>query len=137
MMANQKPELGLFDVLEAELRKSKEPLDCATLFERPSVREHAATVNRVSDYLGNLWRKGLVLRLPAPRLEGTKARWLYMWKDKGPKKKAPVDLSQAIAYDENVDRLLGKPSIEVSEDGKTISITTPYCTITVQQTDHE
>lgn len=128
-------ERGLFQVLENELRKAKKPLDCASLFEKSSVREHAATVNRVSDYLGNMWRKGQVLRLPAPRLEGTKARWLYVWKEKGPKKETPVDMSKAIAYDPVLDGVLNKPSLKVSEDGRIVIITTPYCVITVEQHD--
>jgi hypothetical protein len=131
-MTNQKSEVGLYEVLEAELRKSNEPLDCATLFERPSVREHAATINRVSDYLGNFWRKGLVLRLPAPRLEGTKARWMYVWKDKGPKKRPKPDMSQAIEYTPQLDKLISKPNLDISDDGKTINIVTPYLTITIQ-----
>lgn len=110
-------ERGLFQVLEQELRKAKQPLDCATLFDRPQLRAHAATVNRVSDYLGNLWRKGLVLRLPAEKLEGTKARWLYVWKDKGPKKPPEYDMSKAVAYDAVLEGVLNKPTIEVSPMG--------------------
>lgn len=71
-------EDGLFGALETELKKAKEPLDCVALFEKSSIRAHEATANRVSDYLGNMWRKGLVLRLPAPRLEGARSRWLYV-----------------------------------------------------------
>jgi hypothetical protein len=130
---NARNEHGLFGALETELRKAKEPLDCATLFEAASVREHANTVNRVSDYLGNLWRKGLVLRLPAPRLEGTRARWLYVWKDKGPKKKPPVDMTKAIAFDERVDSLLNRPGMQITEEGDTVVITLPAITITIKQ----
>lgn len=45
---------GLYGALEEVLKKAKEPLDCATLFEMPAIAEHATTVNRVSDYLGNM-----------------------------------------------------------------------------------
>lgn len=130
---NIRSEQGLFGALEAELRRAKEPLDCATLFDRPDVREHAATVNRVSDYLGNMWRKGQVLRLPAPRLEGTRARWLYMWKDRGPKKKQPVDLTQAIEYNPAVEAVLNRPNMQVTEEGDTVVITLQHITITIKQ----
>ena len=60
-------ETGLFPALEAALKAASEPLDCQTLFDMPEIREHAALANRVSDYLGGLWRKGLVVRLPHPR----------------------------------------------------------------------
>lgn len=107
----EKSEQGLFDVLEAELRRAKEPMDCNELFELASVREHAATVNRVSDYLGNLWRKGKVLRLPAPRLEGIKSRWLYVWKDKRPKKggETAIDGSYRVRLDDRQDHQSPQP----------------------------
>lgn len=129
---NQRTEQGLFGALEAELRKAKEPLDCATLFDRPRVREHAQTVNRVSDYLGNMWRKGQVLRLPAPKLDNTRARWMYVWKERAPKK-AVVDMSQAIEYDSRVETLLTRANLEVTEEGDTVVITLPAITITIKQ----
>jgi hypothetical protein len=126
----EKTEVGLFDVLEDELKKSHpEPLDCATLFERQSVRDHAATVNRVSDYLGNMWRKGLVLRVPAPKLEGTKARWMYM----GPKKRPAPDMSKAVAFDHALDNILSKPGLDISDDGRTLMINLPELVITIQR----
>ncbi len=130
---NIRNEQGLFGALERELRKAEEPLDCATLFDAPGVREHAATVNRVSDYLGNLWRKGLVLRLPAPQLENSRARWLYLWKDKGPKKKPVFDLSKAIEFSEGVDSVLNRPNMSVTEEGDSVVITLPAITITIKQ----
>ena len=127
-------ESGLFGALEAELRKAKDPVDCATLFDRTSIKAHAESVNRVSDYLGNLWRKGLVLRLPAPRSEGTKARWLYVWKDKGPRKKPPMpELSEAIEYNDTVNTLINRPNMQISEEGDAVVITLQYITITIKQ----
>jgi hypothetical protein len=125
-------EHGLFGALEAELKAAKDPLDCATLFDRPAVRKHAETVNRVSDYLGNLWRKGLVLRLPAPRLEGTRARWLYVWKKQSTKKAVP-DMSQAIAFDEQVESVLTRANLEITEEDGTVVITLPSLTITIRK----
>ncbi len=123
-------EHGLFGALETELKKAKEPMDCAALFERASVREHAATVNRVSDYLGNLWRKGMVLRLPAPRLEGTRARWLYVWKGR---KAVKPDVTQAIEFSPAVQSVLERPNISVTEEGELIVITLPAVTLTIKQ----
>ena len=130
---NIRNEQGLFGALETKLRKAKEPLDCATLFDLGAVREHAATINRVSDYLGNLWRKGLVLRLPAPRLEGTRARWLYIWKNKGPAKKTTPDLDQAIEFSPVVANVLNRPNMEITEEGDTVVITLSSITITIKQ----
>ena len=53
-------EEGLYKALEKALRNAKDPMDCVQLFDLPEVKEHAASANRVSDYLGNLWRRGEV-----------------------------------------------------------------------------
>lgn len=129
-------EDGLFGALEAELKKAKEPLDCATLFERAAIREHAASVNRVSDYLGNMWRKGQVLRLPAPKGEGTRARWMYVWKPKVVKKMTIEDaasVAQAAAPSGGV-RIYSRPHIEITEEGSSIVITLPELSITIRKT---
>ena len=130
---NQKSEQGLFQVLEEILRDADDALDCATIFDMPGVRDYAATVNRVSDYLGNLWRKGLVLRVPAPKLDGTKARWMYVWKDKGPKKRLKADMTRAVEFNHSLDRIIGIPNLDISDDGKTISIVLPELLITIQR----
>ncbi len=130
---NARNEQGLFGALKAELQRAREPLSSADLYDIPSIRDFAETVNRVSDYLGHMWRKGEVLRLPAPRQEGTRARWLYVWKNKVPPKKKPVDLSQAIEFDPTVGALLNRPNMSVTEEGDTVVITLPAITITIKQ----
>ena len=127
-------EDGLFGALEAELKAATEPLDCATLFDRASIREHAASVNRVSDYLGNMWRKGLILRLPAPKDDRTRARWLYLWKPLAVKKKPSLAESVEAAVDfGSVKTLLGRPNIEITDEGDSIVITLPNFSVTVKK----
>lgn len=127
------PNATLFTALEEVLREADEPLDCATIFDMPIIREHATTVNRVSDYLGNMWRKGQVLRLPAPRLEGTRARWLYVWKNKAKVDRKKLPLDNAIEFDGRVNSFLSRPSLEITEEGGTVVITLPNLTITIKQ----
>lgn len=124
---------GLYGALEEALRKSKEPLECATLFDMPSVREHAETVNRVSDYLGNMWRKGQVLRLPAPKLDGTRARWMYMMKPVV-KIKPVIDMAKAVEFNPRVGALVTRPHLEITEEGNAIVITMRNLSITIKQT---
>jgi hypothetical protein len=123
-------EDGLFGALEAELKKAKQPMDCNELFDKASIRAHAANANRVSDYLGNMWRKGLVLRLPAPKGDGTRARWLYVWKNRPPPPRPTIE--DAKAY-EAVKSLFSKPNIEISEEGDVVTITLPSWSITIRQ----
>lgn len=111
-------EDGLFPALEAVLKAAKEPLDCQALYDMPSIREHAASVNRVSDYLGGLWRKGKVVRLPAPKTDNSRSRWAYQWKGgKGPK------LHEAVEYTPRI--LADRPSMLITETGNKVTIELP------------
>lgn len=128
----QKSEEGLFDVLEKILRNAKEPLDCVEIYEKSmDVRNRAANPNRVSDYLGNMWRKGQLLRLPAPRGEGKRARWLYAWKGRPPQPKP--DVSKATAFDAAMQTILDKPDLHIEENGRVLTITLPGIRVTIQQ----
>jgi len=84
----------LYDALEEVLKVSKEPQTCVDLYANPLINKIAESSNRVSDYLGNMWRAGEVLRYPAPPHSGSAARWAYAVKPKMKKKHAfgePVD----------------------------------------------
>lgn len=119
-------EEGLYKVLEKHLRGASEPMDCVRLFDIPEVREHAASANRVSDYLGNLWRRGVVLRVPS---DGTsKARWAYQWVENKLMPK-PAEAAQPYAPRLLVDR----PTVVITEEGTTIQLEFPNLTILVKQ----
>jgi len=124
---------GLYEALEAALKQSDEALDCNALFDMPSIRAHARTVNRVSDYLGNMWRKGDVIRVPAPPIKGTRARWAYAWKGRVQARIKIKDIAKGAEFSAGkVGTLLSRPSLEITEEGKNIVITTPHCTITIK-----
>ena len=120
-------ETGLFPALEAALRAASEPLDCQALFDMPSIKEHAASVTRVSDYLGGLWRKGLVVRLPAPKEGNSKSRWMYEWKgNRGAKY-----LDGVIEYAPRV--LADRPAVLITEEGNLITLEFPNLVIQIRQ----
>lgn len=125
-------EDGLFPILEEILKNSTEPLDCVTVFDMPEVRKHAATVNRVSDYLGHLWRKGKVVRLPAPKTDNSRARWMYAWKGpRGPKLHAALGIpAGAVEYTPRV--LADRPSVLITEEGSTITLELPNLLIVIR-----
>lgn len=119
-------ELGLFPALEKVLKEADEPLDAQALFDMPSIRAHAASVSRVSDYLGNLWRKGSVLRLPAPKIGSSRSRWLYEWKgSRAPKLYAGEEYTPRILAD--------RPSCLVTEEGNVITLEFPNLIISIRQ----
>lgn len=120
-------ESGLFPALEAVLKASNKPMDCQALYDVPSVREHAASVNRVSDYLGGLWRKGLVVRLPAPKDSNNRSRWMYEWKGhKGPKLH-----THALEYTPKI--LADRPTVLITEEGNVITLEFPNLIISIRQ----
>lgn len=127
------PPDGLYGALEDALKKSDEALDCTALFGLPEIRRHAKSVNRVSDYLGNMWRKGDVIRLPAPPSKGIKSRWVYAWKGRVESRIKIKDIAKNAEFSAGkVGTLLSRPSLEITEEGKNIVITTPHCTITIK-----
>lgn len=123
-------EKGLFPALEVALKAAKEPLDAQALFDMPAIREHAASVNRVSDYLGNMWRKGQVIRLPAAKDKEdrtSRTRWMYEWKgNRGPKL---YDAAGEYAPRVVADR----PSMLITEEGTTITVEFPNLVIVLRQ----
>jgi hypothetical protein len=119
-------ETGLFPVLEAALKAAKEPLDANDLYDMPSIKNHAASMNRVSDYLGNLWRKGFVTRSPAPKGRDSRCLWVYQWKgNKGPK-----IYDHALEYTPRV--IADRPSVLITEEGNTITLEFPNLVIVVK-----
>lgn len=119
-------ETGLFPALEKVLKAATQPLDCQALYDMPEIKAHAASVNRVSDYLGGLWRKGVVVRLPAPKSENNRSRWLYEWKgNRGPK------LHDAIEYTPRI--LADRPTVLITEEGNVITIEMPHLIISIRQ----
>ena len=120
-------ETGLFPALEAALRAAAKPLDCQALFDMPSIKEHAASVTRVSDYLGGLWRKGLVVRLPAPKDADSRSRWMYEWKGQ----KGPKYMDGAIEYTPKI--LADRPAMLITEEGNLITLEFQNLVISIRQ----
>ena len=121
-------ETGLFAALEAALKAASEPMDAQALFDLAAIKIHAASVNRVSDYLGNLWRKGAVTRLPAEKTDGSRSRWMYTWKgQRGPR----LYDHEEVIYTPRV--LADKPSVLITEEGNNITLEFANLIILVKQ----
>jgi hypothetical protein len=73
---------NVYRVIEKILRASPEPMTCIQLFDKPEVRKLAPDTAKVSDVLGNLWRREYLVRFAAPpgRL-GDQTKWAYAWKN--------------------------------------------------------
>jgi hypothetical protein len=121
-------ESGLFGVLQEILRGAEEPMTCVAIYNgHEKVRENASSPNRVSDYLGGLWRKGLVARLPAPRTDSDSSRWAYVWRHE-----KDVQKLEPNVIENSFRTILKRPEIEISENGKHIVIDLPELSITIK-----
>lgn len=113
-------EGGIYRAVEKALRASPDPLTCHDLWEQPSVRQYAKHVNKISDTLGNMWRRGYLTRVPAPKEMGSQAKWAYAWDQKRITHPPPDNgVKKPTAKS---TKLLSKPLIEIDENTETVTI---------------
>lgn len=94
----------------------------------------APSANRVSDYLGVLFRRGLLSRVPAGGGEGEhgRARWAYMWRERVTPEWKRQTRTEPIDY--RPKPLLDRPNLHISEDGTHLLLETPELSIQIQLT---
>lgn len=122
----------LYPALEAALKEAEAPLDCNQLYARPEIQAVAPSVNRVSDYLSVMFRKGLLSRVAAePDGSGrTRTRWAYLWR----KKDKPEWREPATAQVYKPKTITDRPNLYISEDGEFINIDLPGFSVTIKKT---
>lgn len=140
-------ENGVYHVLESLLRKAGKPLTCVDLHDNPDVRKFSDSVSRTSDYLGHMYRRGVIARAPAPKSLNSQARFAYFLKDKKSAKPEDTPMTHAEVINAVVKAtdsvqaevrpaasrsLLSKPNIEVTDNGGTVVIDLPQLTITIR-----
>ena len=119
----------LFPAIEAVLKEATEPMDCIQLFDLPQIKAIAPSANRVSDYLGVMFRKGILSRV-AGSTTNSKARWAYIWRHKEapawkiPKGKEIIDFKPK--------SLMDRPDLYIAENGDFINIELPGFSITIK-----
>jgi len=59
------------------LNQATEPLTASEVFDKPAIRELFPNLNRVSDYLGYMYRKGMLTREFKPMEGDQRHRWGY------------------------------------------------------------
>lgn len=84
---------SIYTKLENILKRSKHPMTCVDLYDKPEIREVAKDTDMVSDALGYMWRRGLLSRLPAPRTGVKSARFAYTWHPNSDRPTKPVTVN--------------------------------------------
>lgn len=130
---------GVYHVLETILKAATEPITCNAVFEHSEIQKFASTPNRVSDYLGHMYRRGVLGRVPAPKNLYDQSRWAYFWKaserrpsaaSAGAKHAVVSAVSRSKA---NGEMILKRPNVEISETGSHILIELPDLVITIRK----
>lgn len=133
---------GIYHVLEIQLKRTDRPLTCVDLFDHPDVKKFADSVNRVSDYLGHMYRRGLLGREPAPKTSNSQAKWGYFWKNRAEvealkatavaSRAALLPVTSAAELEAPLRKILSKPNIEITDNGGTVVIDLPELMITIR-----
>jgi len=126
-----KSEAAIYQILEELLRAAgSNPQTCADLFDDPRVKELAPNTNRVSDYLGHMWRRGLVQRWYASKDTAQRSRYAYTWLEQAPAAPEPVERLTVVPKLKPVPE---KPNITVTEDEGSVTLDFKEFTITVKR----
>lgn len=123
-------EMGVYAVLEKLIKQAKEPVTCVDLFEHQELRKYADSTSRVSDFVGHMWRRGLLQRWTAPRTLDSKARFAYTWKDS---KAAPEQVDSPVERITLVRNQYTKPNVTITEEDSCIVLDFEQFTITIQR----
>ena len=124
---------GIYQLIEDKLRATKEPMTCVDLWEFQEIKELARDANRVSDYLGHMWRKGLIQRWYSNAVDlKQKSRFAYTWK-------TPEEVEYTEAESPKIERLniirnkYTKPHVTITEDDASVTLDFEQFTITIQR----
>lgn len=125
-------ENEIYGTLERALRAANEPLTCTDLMEIPNVRARVLSefgddiqlaTNKLSDTLGFMWRRDVLIRHPAPPTERTRARFAYSWRENPISPSAPLPPSSARK----------KPVFTVVESNDSVRIEFEHVTLIVRR----
>lgn len=121
----------LMPLIEQQLRTADHPLTCHDLFDVPEIRAIAPSANRISDYLGVMFRRGQLSRVQSTtECEHGRARWAYIWKEKDtPAWREQTKLEPKQFRPKPV---LDRPNLYVTEDGGHLTLELAELTITIQ-----
>lgn len=129
-----KSDAEIYKELERVLRATGDtPITAVHIFEADAkVRELAVSANRLSDYLGHMWRRGVVQRYYAAN-DKTRARYAYTWKDEGVVTPQKLAAAKSTYLTSVKPATTGKSGVHITESEGTITLDFADFTITVQR----
>lgn len=118
-------EAEIYKIIERLLKNSSAPLSSSALWENSDVRANARSAEKVSDYLGLMWRRGLLQRWDVPATATSRSRYAYSWlnEDEAPQK---IERLHPVAS------TYRKSNVVVTEDGDRVILDFDKFTLIVQ-----
>lgn len=124
----------IYKILEEHLKMSRDtPLSCHDLWDFNDVRMNAKSVEKVSDYLGLMWRRNLLQRWTTPGTETSRARFAYKWKTNDTQPRSmPEAVSEPKPKLAAVITNYKKANVTITEDGNRLILDFDGFTMTIQ-----
>lgn len=76
-----KSEALIYKLIEHHIKEANAPVTCADLWDHPDIRANAKSPEKVSDYLGLMWRRDVLQRWHTPLTSVSKSRYAYSWRE--------------------------------------------------------
>ncbi|MGZ5175375.1 MAG: hypothetical protein ACXWIS_14560 [Burkholderiales bacterium] len=121
-----KSDAEIYRVLEKHLKATKNPMTCVDLYSKLDVKNLARDANKVSDFLGHMWRRGLLKRAYAPKTSTSFARYAYTWQDEKQDAETAKPPPPHVAV-----RGKAPPHIEIDEKNGSVTVTSTDFVITI------
>ena len=122
-----KSQRDIYQLIESVLKESDRPMTCNDVWDASGpIREleHDRGPNAISDYMGFMWRKGLLVRFPAPRTSTSLARYAYQWKTE--------ETHKVVALPGAAKPLVARQNITITETKTGVVIELDNVSITVR-----
>ena len=101
------------------------------LYDFPEIKAIVRDANRVSDYLGHMWRRGLLQRWYSPKDASQKSRFAYTWRVD---EEEPVPVASPKVERLNIIRnTYTKPKVTITEDDVSVTLDFEQFTITIHR----
>lgn len=124
-----KSDAEIYGILEELLRQAGDtPQTCVDLHEDHRVRALVPSANRVSDYLGHMWRRGVVQRYYATKNNTQRTRYAYTWKEPPEEEAQPTPIERLTVVPKTT-----KPNVTITETDGSVVLDFPEFTITVKR----
>jgi hypothetical protein len=117
-----KSDAEIYKILERHLKSSKEPLTCTALWDHADIKQHARSAEKVSDFLGLMWRRGLLQRWAVPKTSTDRSRFGYTWNE-NPADAEPIQLGSTPAK---------RADVNITEENGRVTLEFEKFTVTIQ-----